>query len=424
LFFLPERPDWLVVNENAAVLLMNCDGTKNDREIFNAFGLAGTSLTDAEALFRQARSRGLIAPVGSKPAQSSCSRVDATESALLRTVYLKLTNACNLRCKYCYADSGESDESLSIEALRKIATDALSIASPLEFVLSGGEPLLHPSALEFAEELASSGNSVQLLTNGTLVTNDELARRIARAVSLVKISLDGSTPHEHAVTRGKGNYELVTGAIDRLIAAGANVQVAMTVTRQNTGDIGAMAERFGSRLALQPLFDAGRGKGKSRFAVSGREYYDALDAVPNVAPMGQLARTLESIRGRGVKRCALANREVSIAETGEVYPCQLLHAPEFLSGNVHQQSFRDIYYNSPVLRELRTVSIDTLGECKQCAIRLICGGACRARDYHERGDIRDVGDFCQYEALAFLNGILDCSMLDGADEQEGCSCPA
>ena len=64
-------------------------------------------------------------------------------------------------------------------------------------------------------------------------------------------------------------------------------------------------------------------------------------------------RVLEGMRGRGVTKCALADREISISESGDVYPCQLLHAPEFLAGNIHTNNFVEIYFNSPVLRKMQ-----------------------------------------------------------------------
>ena len=50
--------------------------------------------------------------------------------------------------------------------------------------------------------------------------------------------------------------------------------------------------------------------------------------------------------------------------------------------------------------------MDSIAKCKECAIRYICGGACRARGYYETGDVAASGDFCSYELNAFLDGIV------------------
>jgi len=415
LFYAPEIPNWIVVNENSAVLLFSCDGRCSTEEILDSLDIRGEARQATGTLFKEAQIRGILngPTVISKNTVTPCARAgDVCHTVELRSVYLKLTDQCNLRCNYCYAESGKSSEILKIETLRRILKEVGEITKSAEIVLSGGEPLLHAHALDFAEEVVDAGHDAQLLTNGTLITTDEIARRISKTIKLVKISVDGSNSAVHSLTRGTGNFGQVTKAVDLLIKHGANVQVAMTVTQKNVHDLAQMSARYGSRLALQPLFKAGRGKGKSDWSITGDEYYHAMDKIDNIAPMGNVAAVLESLRGRGVKKCALADREISISETGDVYPCQLLHAPQFLSGNIYNSTISNIYFSSPVLLKLRNLNVDTIKECSTCSIRLICAGGCRARDFYESGSLETVGEFCQYEKLAFINGLLDYASFD------------
>lgn len=411
LFFNPAIPDWIVVNSNSALLLLSCDGEKSEEGIFASFGLRGSLLADARSLFAEARRRGILSQLGQPEIVATAASTCSSNSNLptLRSVYLKLTNECNLRCKYCYAGSGKPSEILSHETLREIARQVSEISECVEYVLSGGEPLLNPAALDFAEEAAKAGNQVHLLTNGVLI-DESNAMRIAATTKLVKISIDGSTETIHSATRGKGHYEKILRAVDLLDHHGANVMVAMTVTKKNVDDIPAMTARYGSRLMFQPLFIAGRGKKRGDIALTGEEYFLALDSAEGVAPMGNIAGVLESLRGRGFRRCVLADREISISESGDVYPCQLLHSPEFKAGNIYETNLRDIYLDSQVLKKLRTVNVETIAECSKCPIRLVCAGGCRARDFYECGSIEEVGEFCEYEKLAFINGMLDYSV--------------
>jgi radical SAM protein with 4Fe4S-binding SPASM domain len=254
------------------------------------------------------------------------------------------------------------------------------------------------------------------LTNGTLV-NAGNAARIAAFSDRIKISLDGSTDEIHAMTRGRRNHAKVVAAIDLFAGLGTNVQVAMTVHKGNRHDINAMTKRYGAMLTFQPLFPAGRAAKRDDLQLSGSEYYEALASVENVAPMAAIGSVLERLRGRGVKRCALAETEISISETGDVYPCQLLTSPEFLAGNVRDNSLKHIYYHSPVLTKARAVSVETLEKCQTCPIRLLCAGACRARDYYEIGAIDRVGNFCEYEQQAFLQGMFDSAEFDVAPQK-------
>jgi radical SAM protein with 4Fe4S-binding SPASM domain len=399
LFLQPSAPDWLVVNRNGAILLSCCDGTATLEKIIASGSSIGSLLPQAEALFSEALGRGILVDTSFTQQRDPGTMLAGNQrrsKPVLGSVYLKLTNQCDLHCNYCYAQSGKPSDVLSFGDLESIAHSVASISRSVEYVLSGGEPLLNPYALDFAEMVKKSGNSVHILTNGTLI-NEKNADRISKVANMVKISLDGSSEAIHSVTRGKGNFERVVRAIDLLTELRVNVIVAMTVTRKNRSDISAMVSRFGSRLTFQPLFKAGRGQDKDELLLIGLEYYDALASVDGVAPMGRIGRTLESVRARGVRRCALAEREISISETGDVYPCQLLHAAEFKAGNIRELSLAEIYYESPVFNRLRGINVDTLGKCSTCQIRYICGGACRARDFYEVGSIENVGEFCEYE---------------------------
>ncbi len=406
LFLQPQAPDWMVVNQNGAILLSRCAGATMDEML----GSADEGMWEqAKLLLAEALARGLLVDMEAKPAAEDFEKVRRAQRATshpLSTVHLKLTNQCNLGCSYCYAQSGRPSGVLSWGELERIARDVTALSSAVAYVLSGGEPLLHPSALDFAEMVKAKGNKVHLLTNGTLISEDNV-RRIAAATDVVKISLDGSSDAMHAATRGGGNFARVTRAIDLLIEHGAHVLVAMTVTRENCGDIPAMVARYGARLALQPLFKAGRGTDAHDLAMTGAEYYRTLAAVEGVAPMGAIGSKLKSLRGRGVRRCAMAEREISIAETGDVYPCQLLQEERFRAGNVREQSVGQIYADSPVFARMRGMSVDTLAKCSQCAVRYLCGGACRARDLFETGSEEQVGKFCAYEREALLQGIFD-----------------
>jgi len=404
LFLQPESPDWIAVNQNGAILLSRCDGATMEEVL----GQAGESAWEqASALFAEALARGVLVNISADAKVEALKIVRGEQRGApqkLSMVHLKLTNQCNLRCSYCYARSGKRSKVLSWGDLEMIARDVAALSDSVAYVLSGGEPLLHPSVLDFAEKVKAAGNKVHLLTNGSLIDGANV-ERIAAATDVVKISLDGSSDTVHAATRGKGNFARVTRAIEMLLGCGANVVVAMTVTRTNCGDIPAMVARYGSRLSLQPLFRAGRASAADGLALTGVEYYRAMAVVDGVAPMGAVSAKLKSLRGRGVRRCAMAEREISIAETGDMYPCQLLHEERFRAGNVRERSVGEIYSESPVFARMRQISVDTLAKCSACAVRYLCGGACRARDLFEVGSEELVGEFCAYEREALLSGI-------------------
>lgn len=414
LFLNPNVPDWLVVNSNGAYIINQCDGEKSINDIVQQVSLAEYCEIDKEInkLVDEAQKHSILIPIDkSNNRCSSCVTKLASLEENLRIVHMKLTDDCNLRCKYCYAKSGGKSNRLTFQELTKLALDVASISSSVEYVLSGGEPLLHPNCLDFAEIVKKNGNKVSLLSNGTLI-EETIAVRVAELCDLVKISLDGATEETHSITRGANNFYKVTNAIDLLKKHNANVLIAMTVTRRNLHEIPKLVERYGSMLTFQPFFHAGRGNAHTNLALSGSEYYDALYSTPGVNPMGTIERVLSHARNRGIIKCAIGDSEISISQNGDVFPCQMLDDPLFLAGNIFDTPLQDIYSNSPVLKEVRQLNVNNIEVCASCPVRLICGGACRARTYHENGNIHISGDFCEYERLAYINGIFDSVSID------------
>ena len=109
LFLNPDIPNWLVVNANGAMLLSKCDGTATTVEIAIA---CGAPIGDVEQLFARAAEHGIITGYSAlETCCSECGKPDershiSASRPQLRIVHWKLTDSCNLRCRYCYAESG------------------------------------------------------------------------------------------------------------------------------------------------------------------------------------------------------------------------------------------------------------------------------------------------------------------------------
>lgn len=113
-----------------------------------------------------------------------------------------VTEACNFRCRYCYAKWQQLD---SRELIRDPqATDALIEALykgfanfkttiPPRLNFAGGEPLLHGGQVARAMAKAKEvGFDVSVISNGSRLTAD-LAARIAPHLTMLGISIDAAT---------------------------------------------------------------------------------------------------------------------------------------------------------------------------------------------------------------------------------------
>jgi radical SAM protein with 4Fe4S-binding SPASM domain len=402
LFLNPDIPDWIVVSQNGAAILKLCNGKRTVEDISESLSTfwRKNSKNEIVKFFDNIISNTtFFSPTDMK--------MPVYKPYKLRIVQLSLVSECNLKCIYCYAtERPKAENLLGPEEFKKLICDINDISEGVEIVLTGGEPLLSPHVFDIAKYAKMKGNQVHLLTNGTMVSKQN-AKLISEIFSLIKISIDGSTPAIHDFHRGKGTFFKALRGFELLSECEAPVQISMTVTKKNIDDIDSMTKKFGSYLTFAPLFVAGRAKDNQELSISGKEYYEALSSVDGVKPLSHLCSSLASSKQKRIMKCAIGDAEVSISETGDVYPCQLLHFPQFKCGNIREKSFKAIYETSEVIADCKNLDVLQISGCEKCDIRFICGGACRARAFYEKDRVDVSGDFCEYEKLAFINGLFE-----------------
>jgi radical SAM protein with 4Fe4S-binding SPASM domain len=185
--------------------------------------------------------------------------------------------------------------------------------------------------------------------------------------------------------------------IDASIRVGIRVQVNTTVTAQNFAEIpriiGLAREHGASSFHLFFLVPTGRGAHIGD--ISPAMYEDLISRVldtvigandpfrirPVCAP--QFIR-IASEKGYDLKKwsrgCVAGLSYCRIYPTGDVTPCPYLPVT---IGNILKTGFKDIWFNSPVLKNLRDFN-KLEGKCGSCGYRDACGG-CRARAYGTSG---------------------------------------
>ena len=105
-----------------------------------------------------------------------------------RFVSVALTNACDLRCGFCYAPKHVAR--LDIEAATAWALE-LDQGGCLGLGFGGGEPTLHPHFVSLCQRVAADTQlAISFTTHGHRLTTD-LAEDLAGSVHFVRVSMDG-----------------------------------------------------------------------------------------------------------------------------------------------------------------------------------------------------------------------------------------
>ncbi|MDL2279570.1 radical SAM protein [Desulfovibrio sp. OttesenSCG-928-G11] len=397
LFLVPSRPDWLVTNKNVAELLRLCNGQNTKQDIYKMIQGHGQA-PEAMRILHKLIDDGFF--------DEDAPESQFTATNAVNSIHLNMTADCNLQCIYCYAEERNAPDRNKMTYAEYISLiDCIhNLNDRAVITFTGGEPLLNADTIPVAAYCKSKGLATFLLTNA-LAINKNNVLKIAQLFDTIRISVDGCSPATHDKHRGAGSYRKVMGALKLLEAHGADPLIAMTVTKWNVHEIQGMAERFGNRLTFQPLYEVGKARQRG-LGLSGVQYFEALRGASGVEPYGRIAQRLASMKKRGCGRCAIGEGEISVSPSGDVYPCHMLHVSQFCAGNIREQAFDEIYSDSKVLKDIRKLSVNTRTECRECPVRLLCSGGCWARAFYAHGDLNAADDFCDYEILAFKEGLL------------------
>jgi MoaA/NifB/PqqE/SkfB family radical SAM enzyme len=153
---------------------------------------------------------------------------------------IEITNRCNLRCRYCYAEVNSSKLKLSLKDWASILERM--IAHGLRAVLfSGGEPFLYEQFLDLVEWCADR-LIVEINTNGSYI-NPEVASHLG-CLNLkgIHVSVDSHTREYHDSVRGTGSYAAAINAVRALVAAHVPVEVSAVVTKRNRETVGFLSD--------------------------------------------------------------------------------------------------------------------------------------------------------------------------------------
>jgi radical SAM protein with 4Fe4S-binding SPASM domain len=387
----PRVPAWILTTRSAALLLQRIDGRRSIDEYFHLLKSHGVDISAEQLLgfFQAAAGAKLFASVEEEALAGT-----PWQNRRLQGLYLHLSDRCNLQCVYCYRESSPKvpvrhEARRFCEALESIRPFAVPGAL---ITFSGGEPLLYPGFREVVETSSSLGYSNLLLTNGSLLTED-LADFVRIHFKGVKISLDGPTEEIHAKTRGKGNFRRVVRGIEMLAQRGLPVAVQVTLTQSGLDSANevrqALAGAPGVKIRFTPLLPMGRGGRIDSESIDNDRVYEFSKTENGLG--------IAHVPGRPNRGCGAGLSSLSIADTGDVYPCHLFHAEEFRFGNIFHDSFEDIFYGARIREYVGAMDVEANNpECRSCEVRLLCGGGCHANALHATGDYRGVDTFCSF----------------------------
>lgn len=318
------------------------------------------------------------------------------EKPRLSGLQFELTSRCNERCVHCYIPNGKKNAGfdMSFEKFKYIL-DQYAEMGGLCVTLSGGEALMNKDILKILRYCREKDMQISLLTNLIALKDEQISVLKEANVSLIQVSLYSMDAELHdTITTVKGSFEKTKAAIEKLHAADIPVQISCPVMKANkvgydkvmqyaqsmrmkaTTDYIMMAQadldtrNLANRLSLDETEQVLRDI--MTYDVDYKEETLEQEPLSNI-PKEEFAE---------MPLCGAGVNDLCITVNGDVYPCAGWQA--YVVGNVFRQSLKEIWENSPKLKELRKVRQKDFPKCMNCEARDYCN-MCLVRNYNESG---------------------------------------
>ncbi len=325
------------------------------------------------------------------------------------TILFEVTRRCDHDCLHCYNAWRNTapyppppwpGEELGTADTLALLGKVIDESGTEDVTLTGGEPLLREDLPELVAFVRERGCRVTLITNGTRLDAEALARLPVEHIDLFELPLLSSEAAVHDRMSGRpGAFDRVTEAVADLKLAGAMVVTVFVATKPNLatfretaelalalGADGLMFNRFnpGGRGArhldlLQPDVESLRVAldEADRFTVD----YDLPVACSIAMPPCLFDHGRWPHLSFGYCSAGTADSYYALDPAGNLRPCN--HSMVVL-GNVRTQPFWDVV-DSAALREFVAARPSF---CEDCAMVETCLGGCKAAAEVCRGDLR------------------------------------
>lgn len=400
--YFPDTKRYFIINETGKAMLADIQAGTAFEELEQRYSLSKEELADYAASIEQ------LGAMPAEPVSCDSPHDPARAAKILRRLVIHLSNDCNLRCVYCYANGGvyASDSCLlSTEMLEKILDVFFSEFDEISAVqFFGGEPLLNIDLLEYAckrirELNAARGTETRfgIVINGTLISE--------RFISLVKeykigvtVSYDGDplvNDRLRVYPNGQGATETILKKTKWLREeTGEPGTIEVTYTRyhieQGVSILDAVRhiqeELPGIGVHLVP---AGGQEGadytvqdRNIFADSVREICSNYRQQPETQVLSYsladriFAALLHKDAPASRYICDAGFGTISVSVHGDVYPCFMFTDNDSLKlGNVAEPGLFQSERYREITKKIFEFS-DKLAnpKCKDCFINTLCSG--------------------------------------------------
>jgi SynChlorMet cassette radical SAM/SPASM protein ScmF len=334
----------------------------------------------------------------------------------LTTLYVYLTDYCNLNCRHCWINPQTQGPAKTMEL--GLLTDILEQAYSLgmrALKLTGGEPLLYDAFIGLLEYLKKKRWDLFLYmeTNATLID-----KRMAKALKegglkFVSLSIDGDNSATHDELRGvSGFFEKAWIAAKEIVSLNIPLQIITAVYRANFSQlegIAKLAQNIGAE-SIKANFISPMGRGlemaQNNELLSLEEILQLNKKIEGeyrkkfklrfCSSLPIAFRSFDRLLNERINFCRIKGL-LGILASGKVSICGIgQELKELILGDGRKDRIQDIWQKSPLLWNIRNqIPTQLRGVCKICIFKNRCLGHCVAQSYYSEKSFTSPFWVCQ-----------------------------
>lgn len=341
---------------------------------------------------------------------------DYSVASPVKAMCLNIAHDCNLRCKYCFASTGDFGKGRKLMTFEtgKKAIDFLLEKSldrkNLELDFFGGEPLMNFDVVKQIVEYARSREAeygkkfrFTITTNGVLLDDDKIDF-INREMSNVVLSIDGRKEVNDYMRKrvdGSGCYDKIMPAFKKLVEKRGDKEyyVRGTFTKNNldfSNDVFDLYNNGFDQISVEPVVceaSADYAITEKELPAIFKEYERLAERILENEKKGKKFNffhfMLDLDQGpcaiKRLRGCGCGNDYVAITPDGDIYPChQFVGIEKFKMGNIDEGTF-----DTKMKSYFSKTHVYTKPECKKCWAKFYCSGGCNANNYQYAGDVHN-----------------------------------
>lgn len=343
---------------------------------------------------RIARAVTLLYSVGLLRDSATSPIVSGQEETDTLTAWLHVTNACNLRCQYCYLEK-TSEHMVQDTAFR--ATDAVfrSVSrhhyKQVLLKYAGGEASLHMARVlaihDYALQLSQQADitlQASILSNGIVLSQRTINNLKTRNIG-VMISLDG-LGHYHDLQRpfinGKSTFKYIDRTINLLLTNELVPHISVTVSQRNLDGLTDLLMYILQRrltFTLNYYRDNDCATGRDQLQFTDQQMIKAMRSafrvierhLPEYSLLGSLIDKA-NLHYPHRHNCNVGQSYLVVDQNGGIAKCHanIKQTVTTIDANDPLQAVRDD------LAGVQSLPVDQKEGCRVCDWRYWCAGGC------------------------------------------------